>query len=295
MVGQCVAPLTHPPSGKMAAMFSHLHTGVVIFAIGVFAGLASRPSPLAAQTADAHLEAIASWVALDTATGYEGRTSPALASALGNWTADQWGNVVASIGSGAPHHVIACALDRPGYAITQITDQGYLRLHRVGRGSPHPLWDQQFEAQHVRVLTSSGAVAGVVARSNGHFAQQHTGEVAVVTADDLWVDVGAESRADVDKLGIALLDPVSRHLPPWTIAGGVAGPDAGRRTGCAAVATLAAAARTRKPAGRVTFVLSAQEVTGWVGLSSLIARADRVDQLTILAPGESARAAIDPR
>ena len=50
---------------------------------------------------------------------------------------------------------------------------GYLRLHRIGRGSRHPLWDQQFEAQQVRVLTAAGPVAGVVARSNGHFAPQH--------------------------------------------------------------------------------------------------------------------------
>ncbi|MDP2319744.1 MAG: M20/M25/M40 family metallo-hydrolase [Acidobacteriota bacterium] len=267
-------------------MTSHLR-GSLVIALLVLAG--GGPSRLAAQSGAGHLDAIASWVAVDTATGYEGRTSPALAAALG-WSADQWGNVITTVGSGSPHHVVACALDRPSYAVTQIRDDGYLRLHRIGRGSRHPLWDQQFEAQQVRVLTATGPVAGVIARSNGHFAQQHRRETAVVTADDLWLDVGAESKADVEALGIALLDPVGRHLPPWPMADGVAGPDAGRRTGCAAVATLAAAARGRTGPGRTTFVLSAQEATGWVGLSSLVARADRVDQITILAPGEEARA-----
>ncbi|MDP2052443.1 MAG: hypothetical protein Q8L75_02320, partial [Acidobacteriota bacterium] len=267
-------------------MTSHLRVSLVI-ALLVLAG--AGPSRLAAQSGAGHLDAIASWVAVDTATGYEGRTSPALAAALG-WSTDQWGNVVMTVGSGSPHHVVACALDRPSYAVTQIRDDGYLRLHRIGRGSRHPLWDQQFEAQQVRVLTAAGPVAGVIARSNGHFAQQHRRETAVVTADDLWLDVGAESQADVEALGIALLDPVGRHLPPWPMTGGVAGPDAGRRTGCAAVATLAAVARGRTGPGRTTFVLSAQEATGWVGLSSLVARADRVDQITILAPGEEARA-----
>ncbi|MDP1572200.1 MAG: M20/M25/M40 family metallo-hydrolase [Vicinamibacterales bacterium] len=255
-----------------------------IAAIGMHA---ASPSMLTAQTAD--LDAIASWVAVDAATGYERRIAPPLAAALGEWRADTWGNVVATVGSGAPHHVVACALDRPSYAISQITDEGYLRLHRIGRGSRHPLWDQQFEAQPVRVLTATGPVAGVIARANGHFAQQHRTETAVVTADDLWLDVGAASRADVEALGIALLDPIARHLPPWPIAGGVAGPDAGRRTGCAAVVALAAAARGRAAAGRTTFVLSAQEGMGWVGLSSLIARDAGVDRLTILAPGEDAR------
>lgn len=251
-------------------------------------------SEAAAQTTpgDRDLAAIASWVAVDAATGYERRIAPALAAALG-WEADAHGNVVTTIGSGSPHRIVACALDRPSYGVTQIRDDGYLRLHRIGNGSRHPLWDQQFEAQQVRVMTTKGPVAGVVARANGHFASQHRHETRVISADDLWVDVGAESRADVDALGIALLDPVSRELPPWPMAGAIAGPDAGRRAGCAAVVSLAAAARRGDVEGRVTFVLSAQEVMGWIGLSSLVARGDRPGQVIVLAPGASARAESD--
>ena len=39
-----------------------------------------------AQATDRDLEAIASWVAVDAATGYERRVAPTLASALGGWT-----------------------------------------------------------------------------------------------------------------------------------------------------------------------------------------------------------------
>lgn len=262
----------------------------------VFAGalaLAAVPDA-AAQTpsGDRDLAAIASWVAVDAATGYERRVAPALASALG-WTADAHGNVVTTVGSGSPHRIVACALDRPSYAVSQIRDDGYLRLHRIGGGSRHPLWDQQFEAQQVRVMTAAGPVAGVVARANGHFASQHRHETRVVSADDLWLDVGAESREDVDAMGIALLDPVSRELPAWPMAGAVAGPDAGRRAGCAAVVSLAAAARRDGVEGRVTFVLSAQEVMGWIGLSSLVARGDRPDRVILLAPGAAARVESD--
>ena len=121
----------------------------------------------------------------------------------------------------------------------------------------------------------------------GHFAQQHRNETAVTTADDLWVDVGASSAAGVAALGIELLDPLARHLPPWSLAGEVAGPDAGRRVGCAAVATAAALARAAEGQGETHFVLSAQEVFGWVGLSSFIARGGSFDGATILAPGEA--------
>ena len=248
----------------------------------------SNPIFLAAQASDADLEAMASWVGLDVATGYETRVGTDLAARMPGWTADQWGNLVKQVGSGSPRRVVACALDRPSYAVSQITDEGYLRVHRIGAGSRHPLWDQAFEAQQVRVLTSEGPVAGVVARSNAHFAQQHRNETAIVTADDLWVDVGAESDEGVRALGIRLLDPIARHLPPWTLAGAVAGPDAGRRVGCAAVATLAEAAQSGDaPEGETHFVLSAQQVFGWVGLSSFIARGPRFDEVIIVTPGQS--------
>ena len=266
-------------------------TACPVLALALVAAVhAAAPRPLVAQTADRDLEAIASWVAVDAATGYENRTAPALAKALGEWRADRWGNVVTTVGSGSPHRIVACALDRASLAVSQITADGYLRVKRIGRGSRHPLWDQQFEAQQVRVLTAAGPVAGVFARSNQHFAAQHARAIAPASADDLWLDVGAESRAEVEALGIALLDPVSRHLPPWPIAGAVAGPDAGRRTGCAAIVAVAAAARRGGAPGRTTFVLSAQEAYGWVGLSALIARSERADEVTILAPGENARA-----
>ncbi len=266
-------------------------------AVGQSGGGAAVPSTaggaLVTRSTERDLEAIASWVAVDAATGYETRMAPALAAALGPWQADAWGNVVSTVGSGSPHRVVACGLDRPAYAVSQVRDDGYLRLHRIGTGSRHPLWDQQFEAQQVRVLATAGPVAGVVARFNGHFAAQHARDTAVASADDLWLDVGAESRTDVEALGISLLDPVTRHLPAWPMADAVAGPDAGRRAGCAAVVAAADMARSGSIAGSTTFVLSAQSVIGLVGLSSLVARGDRVDQVAVLAPGGDARVEID--
>ena len=266
-------------------MASRTNNGSLVAILLVAA--AAVPAALAAQE-DARLEAMASWVAVDAATGYETRVTPGMAAAMPGWNSDRWGNLVAVVGSGSPRRIVACALDRPSYAASQITADGYLRVHRIGRGSRHPLWDQAFEAQPVRVLTRTGPVAGVVARSNGHFAAQHRHETAVVGPDDLWVDVGAESAEEVAALGIELLDPIARHLPPWPLVGGVAGPDAGRRVGCAAVATLAAAARdSRAPSGETHFVMSAQEVLGWVGLSSYVARGGSFDQVVVLAPGEA--------
>ena len=264
-----------PPSSNEGAS-TMIRSALVVTLIAVLAGNGTAQAPH-------DLEAIASWVALDVVTGYETRLSPPVAAGMPGWEADQWGNVVRVVGSGGRRRIVACALDRPALSASQITEGGYLRTHRIGRGSRHPLWDQAFEAQPVRVLTRSGPVTGVVARSNGHFAAQHRDETAVVSADDLWVDVGATSVADVRALGIGLLDPIVRELPAWVMESAVAGPDAGRRAGCAAVATLAGTT----PEGETHFVLSAQEGFGWVGLSSYIARGGSFDDVVILAPGGS--------
>ena len=252
--------------------------------------------PVVAQhDVDGDLESIASWVALDVATGYETRASDRLEAALPGWQADRWGNLVKRVGSGRPRHIVACGLDRASYAATQITDDGYLRVHRIGRGSSHPLWDQAHEAQQVRILTESGPVLGVVARSNGHFSRQHRHETAVVTADDLWIDVGARTATEVNDLGIRLLDPIVRHLPAWSFAGEVAGPASGARAGCAAVATVAeAASASGVGPGETVFVLSAQQILGWVGLSAMLARGGPADALVMVAPGE-AEAVVETR
>jgi putative aminopeptidase FrvX len=126
-------------------------------------------------------------------------------------------------------------------------------------------------------------VIGVVPRTNGHFAAQHRDD-DVATADDLWVDVGAESRADVEALGIGLLDPVVRQLPPWVIEGGqVAGPVVGRRAGCAIVAALGSAPDAGP--GTTTFLLAASSGFGDIGLASAVRRGPEVDEVILLAGG----------
>jgi len=231
-------------------------------------------------------ETLASWVALDAPTGHEHFATRQLRDRLPGWELDAFGNLVRRVGTGSPRRVIACALDSYAYSISRIREDGYIRLHRTGRGSSHTLWDQAHEGQQVRILTSSGPVLGVTAIANAHFAFQHRGETDVVTADDLWLDVGAASADEVAALGIRLLDPVVRHLPPWRYADEIAGPMAGARIGCAAVASAAAGPVDD---GETVFVLSTQHVFGWVGASAAIARFGSVDEVVLVGPGEAIR------
>ncbi len=237
--------------------------------------------PLGAQTS----AAVASWIHLDAVPGTEASTAKHLMAALPGWRTDQWGNVIKTVGRGTPRRVVACALDYSAFVVSQITDAGYLRLRRSGVPS-HPLWNQFQEAQRIAVFTATGRVPGVVAVANGHFARQHAGDTTVVTADQLWVDIGASSRAEVETLGVALLDPVMPDRPLWTFGAFATGPAAGARAGCAAVA----AAATQVPAsGETTFILSTQRIFGWVGLSAALAQLGAVDQVALADAGRLAR------
>jgi putative aminopeptidase FrvX len=243
-------------------------------------------APASTALAQNALDALTSWIQLDVATGYETRLVPTIAAGLPGWSMDDHGNLLRRVGEGTPRQLVACALDVPAYAVSQITEDGYLRVHRIGRGSRHPLWDQAFEAQQVRVLTRRGPVTGVVARANGHFAWQHRGETSIVTADDLWVDVGAASADEVASIGIELLDPIVRQLPAWSFADFVAGPGAGSRVGCAVVAALAGAAAENPPPGETTFLLGAAGELGSIGLASAVARAEPFVRITLMERGE---------
>jgi putative aminopeptidase len=249
---------------------------------------AANPALLAAQSAAPSAtplqQLLGTWQQLSAPTGHEGRAVSALAATMDGWQRDAAGNLILRRGEGSPRRVVACGLDRSGFAVTQITDDGFLRLHRVGSSAGYALFDQAHEAQQVNIFTATDVVPGVIAVPNGHFAVQHRADSSVVTADDLWLDVGAKNRAEVEALGIRLLDPVERRVPAWTYAGGVAGNAMGARAGCAAVA---AASRGNVLRGETVFVMSTQSIFNWAGLGAAITRLGGADEVTIVTSGRA--------
>jgi hypothetical protein len=175
--------------------------------------------------------------------------------------------------------VVACALDRPGFAVTEITGDGYLRLREAGAGRQHPLWIQFHEGQRIKVITRTGTVPGVVIVKSTHLQRGRVTNAPVTTLDDLWVDVGASSRAEVQRLGIEMLDPVVRDSEGWPYAGFVAGPMAGMRVGCAAVAH---AAQGKVDTGETIFLLTTLRSFGHDGLEAALRAIGRVDGVTLL-------------
>ena len=231
-----------------------------------------------AQDGPGVITRLRSWIALDAPPGYEQRATDIIMRSMPGWKRDALGNLIMSKGSGSPRRVVACALDRPGFAVTEITDEGYLRLREIGAGRQHALWNQYHEGQRLRVLTRNGIVPAVGIVKSTHL-QRGRGPSPVTTLDDLWVDVGATSRNDVRKLGIEMLDPVVREASGWGYGDFVAGHMAHARVGCAAVAS---AASGPVPSGETVFLITTLRSFGHDGFEAALRSLGRVDQVTLI-------------
>jgi endoglucanase len=107
---------------------------------------------------------------------------------------DVLGNSLATVegtgGDDAPTILLAGHIDEIGVIVTHVDDRGYLYLEGIGG------WDPQvLVAQRIRFLGRDGDVFGVVGRKPIHALKPEERDKAAKMSD-LWVDIGATSRAE---------------------------------------------------------------------------------------------------
>ena len=82
---------------------------------------------------------------------------------------DKLGNLVITIGSGSPKQLFTAALDEPGYVISQIQDDGYLRITPAGFGHQGNLFHQFLEGNEVKINTDTKTLFGVSTVPSSHY------------------------------------------------------------------------------------------------------------------------------
>jgi putative aminopeptidase len=246
-----------------------ISTLVVVF-------LSSTPGFGSQTTSDQ--TSLVNWLALAAPPGWEHLATDVILKTMPGWQRDQLGNLILKKGSGSPRRVIACGLDRGGFAVTEITDAGYLRIREVGAGRTHPLWVQFHEGQRIKVLTRTGSIPGVAIVKSTHLQRGRNPNAPVTTLDDIWLDLGVSSRAEVTRMGIQVLDPVVRDTS-WSYGDYVSGPAAGVRVGCAGVAS---AATGRVTSGETIFLLTTLSSFGHDGLEAALRSLGRIDEFTLI-------------
>jgi len=185
---------------------------------------------------------------------------------------DNLGNVYVTIGKGAPHKLIAVAMDEPGYVVSGITEDGYLRVQRLPQAAVTPVFDVLNFAQPMWVITRGGKRAnGVFAGLSVHLQPGRVGGPKMNHPDELFVDIGAKDTADVRAAGVDILDAVvmQRNL----LAVGreeISGQSCGDRTELLAVLGLLERVRADEIKGTLTVAFVTQQWTGARGMNRLL-------------------------
>lgn len=185
---------------------------------------------------------------------------------------DNLGNLWVSFGSGSPHRLLVSAVDEPGYVVSNITPDGFLRVQRLPQAAPNPVFDTLHFAQPIWVLTRSGKrVAGVFAGLSVHLQPARVNPPKMNHPDEMYVDIGASSDAEVRAAGVELLDPIALQRK-WFPVGqsGEAGPATGDRFGSTAFLQLLEHIKDSKAKGTTTIAFVTQQWAGGRGLNRLL-------------------------
>ena len=128
---------------------------------------------------------------------------------------DVAGNTFAKVNpEGSPCVMMAGHIDEIGLQVTHVDQEGFLYVSGIGG------WDSQVVVgQRVRILTSSqGDLVGVVGKKPIHL-QKPDQRKKVSQLTDLWIDIGASSRQEVEDSGLRVGDPMVIDVPMVSLKG----------------------------------------------------------------------------
>ncbi len=178
-------------------------------------------------------------------------------------TQDKMGSLIGKHvgGSERPRVMLAGHMDEIGFMVRMISDEGFIKFLPLGGW-----WDQVLLGHRVLVRTCKGELLGVIGAKPPHLLADEDRK-KVVEKKDMYIDVGASSKAEVEELGVRPGDPIIpvsdfqvMANPKWYLSKAF-----DNRVGCAlAMQALRQAAETGHP-NTVYAVGTVQEEVGLRG------------------------------
>jgi len=134
----------------------------------------------------------------------------------GELTQDKIGSVICRKNGIAdnPRIMLAGHMDEIGFMVKQITAEGFIKFLPLGGW-----FDQVLLGQRVILQSSKGDVVGVIGAKPPHLLSPEDRE-KVVKRKDMYIDIGASSKDEVEKAGIRLGDPIIPRADFVELAGG---------------------------------------------------------------------------
>ncbi|HEY1011386.1 MAG TPA: M42 family metallopeptidase [Herpetosiphonaceae bacterium] len=128
---------------------------------------------------------------------------------LGDIVRDNLGSILARKNGAAngPKVLLAGHLDEVGFMVTRITDDGYLKFQTLGGW-----WEMVMLAQRVTVETRGGPIVGVIGSKPPHLLSAEARK-KMVEKKDMFIDIGASSKAEAEEWGVRPGDPIVPICP----------------------------------------------------------------------------------
>jgi putative aminopeptidase len=236
-------------------------------------------------------EDLREFVETPAVSGYEGELVEKIRIKLAAFhpAVDNLGDLTVTLGSGAPRRLVVTSIDEPGYVVSEITEDGYLRLQRLPQGGLPVIFNALYNAQPVMVRTMSGKwLDGVTAGLSVHLQGERANAPKPSEIDNLYVDIGASSVAEARKAGVDLLSPVVIERQLRSLGYGKdAGASIGDRFGAAALVELLRQVDPSKIPGTLIVAFVVQQRTGARGLQRILSTipADEMIYIGRLLPG----------
>lgn len=120
---------------------------------------------------------------------------------------DHLGGVFGVKNGKGPKVMVAGHMDEVGFMVTQITDNGMIRFQPLGGW-----WNQVMLAQRVQVMTANGPITGVIGSIPPHnlTPAQRSKPMEI---SNMLIDIGADDKADVEKIGVRPGDSIVPICP----------------------------------------------------------------------------------
>jgi putative aminopeptidase FrvX len=201
----------------------------------------------------------------------------------GVYKQDRLGNIIITLGNGLPRRLFTTSLDEPGYVISQILDDGYLKYTPVGFGHYGNMFHQFYEGNEVKINTASNVQIGVSTVPSSHYDGLRAipeKSKNVFQWQEAFVDLGVSNSKEVAEKGINLLDPITINKKPIIINDKyLAAPSANAKASVIALATVAQTLLQQKFNGTIVIAFTTLELINGKGLEAVVNKYGPFDEV----------------
>lgn len=148
-------------------------------------------------------------VAAESISGFEENIREVLKKELKPYVdsmkVDKIGNLIAKKGSGKPVIMLAAHMDIIGLVVKYIDDKGFIYFDTLGS------WDLRIlPGLKLKIMSKKGPVTGVIGMKPVHLLEKEE-EEKPLKEKDFFIDIGAKSKKDVEKIGVQIGDFITEY------------------------------------------------------------------------------------